>query len=63
MNMKVTLVRSIIGKLGTQKRVVKALGFSKRGQSIVLQDSPVIRGMINKIKHLVTIEKMDGDRP
>jgi large subunit ribosomal protein L30 len=58
--LQITLERSVIGKLGTQKRVVKALGFTKRGQTTLHMDTPVIRGMINKVKHLVLVVEVNG---
>jgi large subunit ribosomal protein L30 len=61
MKLKITLLRSTIGRLENQKRIVKALGFSKRGQTIVIDDSPVVRGMIDKVKHLITTQPVDGE--
>ena len=53
---KVTQVRSIIGRDETQKRTIQALGLGKINRSRVHNDTPAIRGMINKVRHLVTIE-------
>ena len=55
---KVTQVRSIIGRDETQKRTIQALGLGKINRSRVHNDTPAIRGMINKVRHLVTIEDM-----
>ena len=54
---KVTLVRSPIGYPQRQKGTVRALGLRKINQTVVHQDSPVIRGMINKVIHLVKVEE------
>lgn len=54
---KVTLVRSPIGYPQRQKGTVKALGLRKINQTVVHKDSPVIRGMINKVIHLVKVEE------
>lgn len=53
---KVTLKRSLIGASAAQKKVAKALGVSKTNQTVEHGDTPIIRGMINKIPHLVTVE-------
>ena len=55
---KVTLVKSTIGSLEKQKRTVEALGLKKIRQSKVHNDSPVIRGMIFVVKHLVKVEEI-----
>ena len=52
----VTLVKSGIGYKEDQKRTLKALGLRKMNQSVVHNDSAVVRGMINKVRHLVTVE-------
>jgi large subunit ribosomal protein L30 len=54
---KITLRKSGIGHEETQKATIKALGFHRLNQSIVKEDSSSLRGMIQKIKHLVTIEE------
>ena len=54
---KVTLTRSLIGSTEKQKRVVKALGLSKINQVVEHDDSAVINGMVNKISHMVSVEK------
>ena len=54
---KVTLKRSLIGATDRQKKVVKALGLSKMNQVVEHNDSAVINGMVNKISHMVSVEK------
>lgn len=56
--LKVTLVRSTIGVLKDQKDTVEALGLRKIRSSKVHNDNPAIRGMIFKVKHLVTVEEV-----
>ncbi len=51
----VKLVRSPIGYEQSQKDTVRALGLRKMHQSVEKMDSPVIRGMINKVSHLVEV--------
>ena len=55
---KVTLIRSTIGCLEKQKKNVEALGLKKIGSSKVHNDTPVIRGMINVVSHMVTVEEI-----
>ena len=50
---KITLVKSLIGSTEKQKRVAKALGLTKRNQTVEHRDTPIIRGMVNAIPHLL----------
>jgi len=52
---QVTLVRSPIGYEKSQKATVEALGLRKLNQTVEKEDSPAIRGMINKVSHLVVV--------
>jgi len=52
---KVKLVKSTIGRIEKQRKTVQALGLRKIGQVVEKQDTPQIRGMINKVNHLVEI--------
>ncbi|BBB91377.1 MAG TPA: 50S ribosomal protein L30 [Methylomusa anaerophila] len=53
---KITLTRSLIGRPEDQRATVKALGLKKTNSSVTQEDTPVIRGMIRKVEHLVTVE-------
>lgn len=55
--LKVTLVKSAIGYSERHKATVKALGFRKLNQTVVLPDTPSVRGMLYKVNHLVKIEE------
>lgn len=55
--LEITLTRSTIGRPQDQKDTVKALGLRKLHQTVVKEDNPAIRGMINKVSHLVTIKE------
>lgn len=57
---KVTLIKSPIGYSKKQKRTIKALGLNKLRSSIIHNDTPQIRGMVNKIPHLVSLEEIDA---
>lgn len=52
----VTWVKSSIGYADDQKRTIKALGLHRLNQSVTHDDSASIRGMINKVRHLVKVE-------
>jgi len=54
--LKVTLVRSGIGYPARQKKTLLGLGLTHMGRTRVLNDTPAIRGMINKVAHLVSVE-------
>ena len=54
---KVKLTRSLIGSSSKQRKVAQALGFKKRDQVVEHYDTPIIRGMVNKISHLLTVEQ------
>lgn len=53
---KVVQVRSAIGREGSQRRTLIGLGLNKIGRARELEDTPAVRGMINKVKHLVRVE-------
>ena len=58
MEFKVTLVRSQIGIKPKQRGTLRALGLGKIGSSNVLPDRPEVRGMLNKVPHLVKVEEV-----
>jgi len=53
---KVTLVKSPIGFKDNQEQVVRGLGLRKLNSSVELKDTPAIRGMIHKVRHLLEVE-------
>lgn len=55
--LRITLVKSGIGYADDQKKTLKALGFKRLNQSVVQEDSPSVRGMIIKVRHLVKVEE------
>ena len=57
--LRITYSKSAIGYTVRQKATVKALGFKKLYETIEHEDSPAIRGMINKISHLLTVEEIE----
>ena len=56
---KVTQVKSGIGRSDSQNKTLEGLGLRGPHRSVVLQDTLAIRGMIRKVSHLVTIESAD----
>lgn len=56
--LKVTLKRSVIGQTRVQRETVKGLGLKKIDSYKILQDSPSVRGMVNRVSHLVTCEEV-----
>ena len=56
--LKITQIRSTIGRIEKQKKIIRALGIKKLYQSVVHKDNPQIRGMIEKVKHLVEVKEI-----
>lgn len=57
--LRITWVKSSIGYSGRQKGTIRALGFRRLGDVVEQADTPVIRGMVNKVSHLVQVEEID----
>ena len=55
--LKVTLVKSMIGRPEKQRKVLRGMGLTKLNRTVELQDTPSIRGMINAVSHLVKAEE------
>ncbi|WP_377887086.1 50S ribosomal protein L30 [Alkalihalobacillus sp. R86527] len=58
--LEITLSRSVIGRPQDQRVTVKTLGLNKMHQTVVHSDNPAIRGMVNKVSHLVTVNEIDA---
>jgi large subunit ribosomal protein L30 len=59
--LRITLSKSPIGYPLKQKRTVRALGLRKMHQTVELSNTVTIRGMVEKVRHLVTVEEIDGE--
>lgn len=59
-DLKVTQTRSTIGCKQNQRQTLRTLGLHKIRQSVVREDSPQLRGMINAVRHLVTVEEVSS---
>jgi len=55
--LRITQTVSQIDCLENQKRTIKALGLGRPNYSVVREDTPIIRGMINTVRHLVKVEE------
>jgi large subunit ribosomal protein L30 len=56
--LRITQVRSAIGGKQNQRATLQSLGLRKIRQSVERDDTPQLRGMINKVRHLVTVEEV-----
>lgn len=56
--LKITWTKSCIGKPQNQRKVVQALGLRRLHQTVTHGDTPTIRGMVNKVSHLLTVEEI-----
>jgi large subunit ribosomal protein L30 len=61
--LKVTQVRSVIHRPKDQKQTVRRLGLHRIRDSVIKEDRPDIRGMLAKVRHLVSVEELAGDDP
>lgn len=57
--LRITWIKSCIGYSRRQKATVRALGFTRLGQTIERPDTPMVRGMVNAIQHLVNVEAVE----
>ena len=58
--LRVTQIRSGVGRPEVHKRTLRALGFLRHQQTIIKQDNPAIRGMLFQVRHLVRVEEVAG---
>jgi large subunit ribosomal protein L30 len=56
--LKIKLVKSYIGRPEKQRKVLRGMGLVRLNRTVVLYDTPEIRGMINKVSHLVSVEEL-----
>ena len=56
-NLKITLVKSMIGRPEKHRKVLRGMGLNKLNRVVVLKNTPCLRGMINKVSHLVKAEE------
>ena len=58
--LKITRIKSDIGRPERQRATMKHLGLHKIRSSVVKEDTPEVMGMIKKVQHLIEVEKVDG---
>jgi len=58
--LRVTWVKSTIGYRQDQRGTIRALGLRRLHQSVIHDDTPVIRGMVFKVRHLVRVEEVEA---
>jgi len=58
--LKITLVRSLIGRPEKHRRTVRALGLKRLNHTVVQRDAPEIRGMIRQVRHLLKVEPFEA---
>lgn len=58
---KVTLLRSAIGRPETQRRTLRGMGLTRLKRTVVMEDTAEIRGMIRKVSHLVRVSPMEEE--
>lgn len=54
--LKITLIKSTVGRVKNQQATIVALGLRKIGASVIKEDTAVVRGMIDRVPHLVSVE-------
>jgi len=59
--LKVTLVKSMIGRPPKHRRILEGMGLTKLNKTVELQDSPSIRGMIQHVSHLVRAKEINNE--
>ena len=59
--LKITMVKSMIGRLEKHRRVLRGLGLGKLNKSVLRNDTPAIRGMVEAVSHLVTAVEVTNE--
>jgi large subunit ribosomal protein L30 len=60
--LKVRQTRSAIGRLANQRETLRSLGLKRIGDVVVKPDVPSVRGMVHTVRHLVTVDVIEGDQ-
>ena len=56
--LKITWKKSCIGRTESQRRIIRSLGLRRLHHSVIHGDTPTIRGMVNKVIHLIIVEEL-----
>ena len=57
--LKITLVKSYIGRPEKHRKILRGMGLLKLNRAVLLKDTPEIRGMINKVSHLLSVVEIE----
>jgi large subunit ribosomal protein L30 len=57
--LKIKLVKSYIGRPEKHRKILRGMGLQKLNRAVLLKDTPEIRGMINKVSHLLSVEVIE----
>ena len=58
--LKITLVKSYIGRPEKHRKILRGMGLQKLNRTVLLMDTPEIRGMVNKVSHLLSVEEIEA---
>ena len=61
MALKITQTKGLVGTKPKQRNSMRSLGLKRMGQAVVREDSPIVRGQINVVRHLVEVEEVAGE--
>ncbi|QNE88936.1 50S ribosomal protein L30 [Corynebacterium incognita] len=61
MALKITQVKGLVGTKPNHRKNIEALGLKRIGHTVVKNDTPIVRGMVHKVRHLVTVEEVAGE--
>ncbi|MBF0581413.1 MULTISPECIES: 50S ribosomal protein L30 [Corynebacterium] len=61
MALKITQLKGIVATKPKQRESMRSLGLKRIGQSVVREDSPIVRGQINTVRHMVEVEEVAGE--
>jgi len=57
-SLKITLVKSMIGRPEKHRRVLRGMGLTRMNKTVILENTPSVRGMIHAVSHMVRAEEM-----
>ena len=60
--LKITMVKSYVGRPQKQRQILRGMGLGKLNKTVLLEDTPEIRGMVRKVSHLVLMEELKGSK-
>jgi large subunit ribosomal protein L30 len=61
--LKITLKKSIVGRPEKHRRTVRSLGLGKLNKTVLLKDTPAVRGMVNQVSHLLEVKESSDETP